>query len=86
MLFRSLLERVMELFPLIDKPLFPDWRYYEEWQRRFIKKYPAKKKWCGRKQGKAPVWAIVEYGNGNILEITGRATVNNKLLNKNGNE
>ena len=55
-----LLDKVMELFPLVDKPLFPDWRYYEEWRKQFIKKYPSRTKWCGKQQGKAPVWAEVE--------------------------
>lgn len=65
------LERVMELFPLVDKPLIPDWRYYEQWRERFVKKYPSKTKWCGKPQGKAPVWAKVKGDH--IEEILGRA-------------
>ena len=66
-----LLEKVMELFPLVDKPLFPDWRYYDQWQKQFIKRYPAKKKWCGKPQGKSPIWA--EIRGDNIREILSRA-------------
>jgi len=55
-----LLDEVMELFPLVDRPLFPDWRYYDRWQKQFIKKYPAKTKWCGKPQGKSAVWAEVK--------------------------
>ena len=73
------LEKVMELFPLVDKPLFPDWRYYDQWQEQFIKKYPAKTKWCGKPQGKAPVWALVKGGT--VREILGRAQWPNNRKN-----
>ena len=63
------LDEVMKLFPLVDRPLFLDWRYYDEWQKQFVKKYPARKKWCGKPQGKAPIWAEVE-GN-QVIKILG---------------
>ena len=64
-----LLDEVISLFPLVDKPLFPDWRYYNQWQEEFIKKYPTRKK----RSGKAPIWAEVE-GN-QVIKILSRAQV-----------
>ena len=73
----EMLERVFELFPLISEPLFEEskntYEYYKKWQKLFVKRFAAKKKWCGRKQGKAPVWALVK--DGNIIEILSRASV-----------
>ncbi len=69
----SLLDDVMDLFPLVDKPLFTKnnnvWEYHNEWQQRFVRKYQ-RGKWCGKPQGKAPVWAEVEEGS--VKKIIGR--------------
>jgi len=65
-----LLDDVMRLFPLVDRPLFPDYRYYESWRRAFVKKYQ-RGLWCGRPQGKAPIRA--EVRGSNIVKILGRA-------------
>ena len=66
-----LLDEVMRLFPLVDRPLFPpDYQYYESWRRAFIKKYQ-RGRWCGKPQGKAPIWAKVKGSS--IIKILGRA-------------
>ena len=64
-----LLDEVMRLFPLVERPLFPDYQYYNSWQREFIKKYQ-RGTWCGRPQGKAPIWAEVKGKR--IVKILGR--------------
>jgi hypothetical protein len=74
--FRSLrsetIKKVMELFPLVQPSLFCKYSEYdadvEEWKREFVKKYAAKKKWCDKPQGKAPVWAEVSNHGIKILE------------------
>ena len=66
----QLLDEVMRLFPLVDKPLFLDYQYYESWRREFVKKY-TRGEHCGHPQGKAPIWAKVQGSS--VLEILGRA-------------
>ncbi len=65
----KLISEIMELFPLVDKPLFgkPD---LEDWKGEFVKRYPCGR-WGGRPQGKAPVWAEVQGSS--VLKILGRA-------------
>jgi hypothetical protein len=61
-------EDLLRLFPLVEKRLFDtDWNL---WMRRFVKKY-RRGVWCGKPQGKAPLWAQTE-GN-RVLKILGRA-------------
>lgn len=72
-----LLDEVMRLFPLVERSLFPDYQYYESWRREFVKKYQCGF-WCGKPQGKAPIWA--EVRGDTIIKILGRAqwTKNNE--------
>lgn len=68
-----LLDDVMRLFPVTDQTLFSlkdDWRERERWMEEFIRRYQ-RGCWCGRPQGKAPVWAEVEGTR--IRRIIGRA-------------
>jgi hypothetical protein len=64
-----LLDQVRDLFPLVEKDLFGNFNL-ELWMRRFIDKYP-RGLWCGKPQGKAPVWALVH--NGSVEKIISRA-------------
>jgi len=50
--------RLMELFPLVEPNLFgpPD---LEKWKSEFVKRYK-RGRWCGKPQGKAPVWAEIK--------------------------
>jgi hypothetical protein len=58
--WKDMCQNLLDLFPLIDKPLFgPDWRDWERWKKEFVKKYQ-RGYWCGKPQGKAPVWAEVQ--------------------------
>ena len=61
--------KLMELFPLVEPTLVgqPD---IEKWKAEFVKRYK-KGCWCGKPQGKAPIWAEVK-GN-SIVRILGRA-------------
>jgi len=65
----KLLEQVIKLFPLVETDLFGNFNY-DLWQRRFIEKYQ-RGIWCGKPQGKAPVWAEVKGGN--VEKILSRA-------------
>ncbi len=63
----DIFSQVKELFPLIGTTLFPD---IEEWKVEFAKRYQ-RGLWCGKPQGKAPIWAEVK---GTCIEkILGRA-------------
>jgi len=61
--------KLMELFPLVEPKLFgqPDW---DEWKAEFVKRYQ-RGYWCGKPQGKAPIWAEVK-GN-SIRKLLSRA-------------
>ncbi len=65
-------ERILELFPMVEAGLFGplNWKDEEKWQIAFANKYQ-KGLWCGRPQGKSPIWVNVRGGQ--IEEITGRA-------------
>jgi len=68
-----LFDEVMRLFPIIDPTLFEfeeDWQQREKWKAEFVKRYQ-RGYWCGKPQGKAPVWA--EMQNNRIKNILGRA-------------
>jgi len=65
----KLISEIITLFPLIEPTLFgpPD---IDRWKAEFVKHYQ-RGFWCGKPQGKAPVWAEV---NGSRIErILGRA-------------
>ena len=63
--------RAMELFPVIEPRLFEeDWQQRERWMKEFVKRY-RRGKWCGKPQGKAPIWAEIEGSS--IVKILGRA-------------
>lgn len=62
-----LFDEVMRLFPVCNSS-FPVSRNH--WEGEFIKKY-TRGEWCGRPQGKAPIWA--EVVGGSIERILGRA-------------
>ena len=53
-----LIARLMQLFPLIEPKLFgpPD---LDKWMAEFVRRY-RRGTWCGKPQGKAPVWVEVE--------------------------
>ena len=52
--------QIMRLFPLVETTLFQDnYSYVKKWKSKFVKQYH-RGKWCGKPQGKAPVWAEVE--------------------------
>lgn len=61
--------KVMELFPLIEPTLYgpPD---IKEWKAEFVRRYQ-RGLWCGKPQGKAPIWAEVKGTS--IKKILGRA-------------
>ncbi|KKN74455.1 hypothetical protein LCGC14_0390750 [marine sediment metagenome] len=65
---------LMKLFPLVEPTLYgpPDIR---EWKREFVKRYQ-RGTWCGKPQGKAPIWAEVQGSS--IERILGRAEWPNK--------
>ncbi len=65
----AVIERLMKLFPLVEPTLFgpPD---FDKWMAEFVKRYQ-RGKWCGKPQGKAPIWCEV-YG-GEITKILERA-------------
>lgn len=74
----NLILRAMELFPVIEPKLFDteeDWEQRERWMIEFAKRYQ-RGLWCGKPQGKAPIWAEVQ-GN-TIVKILGRAQWSNK--------
>lgn len=62
-----LLDEVMRLFPVCNS-LFPVSR--NQWEEEFVKKY-TRGHWCGKPQGKAPIWAEVQGSD--IINILGRA-------------
>ena len=67
----NLILQAMELFPVTDPRLFDmDWEQRERWMKEFAKRYQ-RGLWCGKPQGKAPIWAEVK-GN-SIEKILGRA-------------
>lgn len=61
--------RLMELFPLVEPKLFdsPDLR---KWKAEFVKCYK-RGYWCGKPQGKSPIWAEVKGSR--IVRIISRA-------------
>ena len=59
---------LLRLFPLVEPNLFET--NWDEWMKRFVKKYQ-RGRWCGKPQGKSPVWAEVQGGS--IKRILGRA-------------
>lgn len=59
---------MLRLFPLVDPPLFGPLDI-EKWKREFVRRYP-RGTWCGKPQGKAPVWAEME---GNRVKILSQA-------------
>lgn len=67
----ELLDRVIALFPLVEKDLFGNYDF-ELWKSLFIKKYK-KGCWAGRPQGLTPVWTLVRGGQ--VLEITDKIQV-----------
>ena len=62
-----LLDEVIKLFPVTEPTFIPD---HDQWQREFVKKNQ-KGLWCGKPQGKAPIWALIEGDY--IIEILSRA-------------
>ena len=69
----DLILRAMELFPVVEGTLFgmgEDWEQRERWMMEFARRYQ-RGYWCGKPQGKAPVWAEVQGGY--IKRILGRA-------------
>lgn len=67
----SLILQAMELFPIIEPKLFEeDWQQSESWMKEFAKRYQ-RGYWCGKPQGKAPIWAEVQGTR--IKKILGRA-------------
>lgn len=66
----KLLDDLLRLFPLVRPGnLFGDVNL-EEWKAEFVKRYQ-RGIWCGKPQGKAPVWAEIEGGS--VRKILGRA-------------
>jgi len=65
----DIFSQLMELFPLIEPTLYgpPD---IKEWKAEFVKRYQ-RGYWCGKPQGKAPIWAEVKGTS--IEKILGRA-------------
>lgn len=51
------ISRLMELFPLIEPTLYGP-PCLEKWKKEFVKRYQ-RGSWCGKPQGKSPVWAEV---------------------------
>jgi len=58
---RKTISRLMELFPLIEPKLFgpPN---LDEWMAEFVRRYQ-RGYWCGKPQGKSPIWAEVQGSN-----------------------
>jgi len=65
---KDLVDRIMELFPS-EHSLFGKGDF-DEWMQWFVKHHQ-RGKWCGKPQGKAPVWAEIEGDH--IREILCRA-------------
>ena len=65
----SLIAQLMKLYPLVEPMLYgpPD---LDKWMAEFVRCY-RRGTWCGKPQGKAPVWAEVEGTH--IKRILGRA-------------
>lgn len=60
----EIMAKIMELFPVVQPSLFPSQSLHrfpgaEEWKQDFVKRHQ-RGFWCGKPQGKAPVWAEVE--------------------------
>lgn len=55
---KKTVSRLIELFPLVKPRLFgpPD---IDEWKAEFVKQFQ-RGYWCGKPQGKSPIWAEVE--------------------------
>jgi len=69
----GLFDKIKELFPIADPMLHgieEGWEQDERWMKGFARRYQ-RGKWCGKPQGKAPVWAEIE-GN-SIRKILSRA-------------
>jgi hypothetical protein len=65
----DLLDQAMQMFPVDNpRPLLPLDHY--EWMPLFAERY-RRGTWCGKPQGKAPVWAEVKGGR--VLRIIERA-------------
>ncbi len=60
----DLILKAMELFPLTLHQAEDDWEAREDWMMAFAKRYQ-RGKWCGKPQGKAPIWCEVQ---GNCIE------------------
>ena len=60
---------LLDLFPLVENNLFGP-RDIEKWKAEFVKRYQ-RGLWCGKPQGKAPIWAEVQGTD--IRKILGRA-------------
>jgi len=65
----NIIKKLLELFPLIEPNLF-GWRDILKWKRKFVHNYRCGC-WCGKPQGKAPVWA--EINGDRVLRILGPA-------------
>lgn len=69
--------RLMALFPLVEPDLFDSWQVFDQWKRRFARRYCCRdrdgrpRKHAGRIQGKAPVWA--EFYGEHLQALLGRA-------------
>ncbi len=65
----KIVSRLMELFPLVEPKLFgpPD---ISKWKKEFVKRYQ-RGYWCGKPQGKSPIWAEVQGGS--IRKLLNRA-------------
>lgn len=66
---KETVSRLMELFPLVEPSLFGPPRL-DEWMAEFVKQYQ-RGYWCGKRQGKSPIWAEVEGSR--IKKLLGRA-------------
>ncbi len=69
----DLILEAMTMFPVVEPSLLDvgeDWKVREKWMIEFAKRYQ-RGKWCGKPQGKAPVW--VEVQGDNIEKIIGHA-------------
>ena len=64
----KLKDDLLRLFPLTGPNLFET--NWDEWMKRFVKKY-RRGTWCGKPQGKSPVWAEVQGGR--IKRLLGMA-------------
>lgn len=69
----DLILEAMRMFPVVEPSLFDvgeDWEVREKWMIEFAKYYQ-RGVWCGKPQGKAPIW--VEVKENNIEKILGHA-------------